>query len=753
MLNLPHRKTLPLRSTKQQAQLIFYAYLYNSEEGDRYQELIVNGIDKIKEVQVTFNTRETEEENIRETRLSDESYNLEKLVEKFTYIELTKSLLSRAQKLDELNNDQLNFEISAKAIQNSIKLTPKYPELYKEVLNLLIILSRQYSKELSKDLNEYFSKTNTSLKAFNELRTLSKDLLDKDSSVNYFYALGVVATQKCVDSLLDQYKKGDLEDEVVFKFLNVFGWENRELYDSFYKEINLLSNNKFTYLERNWKQEKLDKYNNDINILLDKERFKSMVIEVFNEASVSSFTHEELWDLRKKSIKEGHSNNNIILTTLREEAKRSVAVTKDSISKEIDNEERWYWFQINKVLEIDKKNEKFEFDDKTKYFLTGWLEDALEKSNFKTAVFSAKNNGIKYRYLEHYVPYISYRLDYLLDEKVYLGFLYLIPTTIPQKVTKSNTLNSGEKEILQPLTPRKINEYVVGKIGFEKVREKIIENIESRELIDFHQKYNHCNFCSQYQLREGLPLIKELIQEPGNIYEKRSLIEWYIDLTDNHAFIEDLIESFDNETRFEALEKLLAVKNDFAEDYCVKKANSVDDENLSFRFISILARNESKKAFDIYKNWIKSNKRIPDNIHGQNNPRGNNVEDYFEIFEDAMQNDYGKGRWNNRNSFIELMVDLGSKDVESFKKVKLKFESWIRKYDLKFLYYQIQKLELEYYSRVSESLSIEQVIDKLEEYKSDRGSILNRIFELKPNIAGIGLNLNEVIRYFSKRRP
>ncbi|WP_258104936.1 hypothetical protein [Marinoscillum sp. MHG1-6] len=150
-------------------------------------------------------------------------------------------------------------------------------------------------------------------------------------------------------------------------------------------------------------------------------------------------------------------------------------------------------------------------------------------------------------------------------------------------------------------------------------------------------------------------------------------------------------------------------------------------------------------------NWIIKNKRIPDHIFNRNSPKSKNINDYIEIFEDAVINDYGTGTWNNRNQFIDSLISLSTKDEKSFKQVKGTFENWIKKFDLKFLYYQIQRLELEYYSKVSENLTIEEVIDKLNKEEEDTVSILNNLFELKPNIAGVGLNLNRFIEYFKRK--
>ncbi len=117
------------------------------------------------------------------------------------------------------------------------------------------------------------------------------------------------------------------------------------------------------------------------------------------------------------------------------------------------------------------------------------------------------------------------------------------------------------------------------------------------------------------------------------------------------------------------------------------------------------------------------------------------------------KDNYGSDQteWNNRNRFIDGLTELGSKNKKDFILVKRRFKAWIKKYDLNFLHYQIQRLEFEYYSKVSENLTIADVIERLDK-KEEIGTFLfwNEVIELKPNIGGIGINLNRLVTCFKR---
>ncbi len=728
----------------------FYAYLSNAKDGDSYIDIILNGINYIIEPNLIRNPSSEDEE---ENRLSDEKYNLERLIEKFGSAEITKSLLQWGHNIDETRYDNFHIEILKQVLSNSIELTINCPEneLYDAVLSLLISLARKYTRELSKEFSEFFSKTNTSLKAFHELRNQSKQL--GDDKIDFDYALGAVADKKCVDVMLVEYKNGELSKEMAFRYRNIFALSRRDLHDHYLKEINNLSDNAFAYSERNYEQERLDKLQNDISLLLDRQMFRSKLLEIFNIAGVDSFKKKEIRDLFKKYPNDENSSNNIVLSTLREEARDLGIVNRDSIINRIDDDESWYWFQIHEILQIDKNNEDFDFKKNGKKFLKEWLVDAIEKADFKTSVYRNQHHEIRYRYLEHFIPYISHRIQYALDDEIYLDFFYLIPRIIPQKIEKNTGENIHRREDREnDLTPANLNKYVVDKIGLEKSCQRINYNIETNALVNFQQKFNHCKFCFDYGLDQGVNLIKEMIEYSKHQYEKRELITWYLNLSNETTFIETQIDSFEEELRFHAIEKLLVAGSEFAAEYCHKKVNSVSDREKKFSYINLLFKANPYLAFKLYKEWIITNKQIPDRVYRLNDLRSEQIDDYIDIYEDALKYDYGKGTWNNKDEFIGLMIELGARDAGSFKKVKQKFEYWIKNYGLKSLYYQIQKLELEYYSRVSQTISIDEVIDLLDNPKADGISWLNGILDLRPNIAGIGLNLNAMVDYLRKRK-
>ena len=395
---------------------------------------------------------------------------------------------------------------------------------------------------------------------------------------------------------------------------------------------------------------------------------------------------------------------------MREIVKKSGGIKKTDIENFFKNELKWHWFQINNILTIDTQNKEYQFQDNVINYLKNWLSDALINADFKTAVYLGENEKIIYRYLEHYIPYISHRLGVDLEESIYLDFLFLMPECIPNKALEGK--NSIE------LIPRNINNYVVSKVGEHKARRRIVENLKGDNLVGFRVKYNHCKFCNDYHLPEGLDLILQLIRVAGYDYEKRQLIVWYLKLGGNPNSIEILLDEFDESLRFHALEKLLENGSVDSMEYCINKYKFVQDFELKFQYLRLVFKYDANKGLEIYKDWVISNKILPNIFLKPKELNDDKLNDFIELFEDSLNNHYGTDEWHNRNDIIYGIVELGSRNEKNFELAKAKFEAWVKNYpNTKYLLYQIQKLELEYYSKLSQSLTLDELNSLLHESK------------------------------------
>lgn len=683
----------------------FYSYLANANNIDKYNSILSKSLEFIKRPNLLSGSKEQK----GEIYPSEESYNLQHLFEKFSSLKITKSLIEWGIGIEEIRRDVTHFDILRIAIKNAKHLSLHHSEdLYAEVFELLISIVKSYSRELDKDFNEYFKETQNSLKAFKKLRKISNNL-NSNSPHEYYHAIIVVSDVSCVNNILEEYENGKLTNQQVYTFRDIFG-NYGDLHDLFYKRINKLSNNRFVYIKIDHEALRIKKLHNDVSIILDRNHFVEKMLEIFDFGETDQFTYEEIWDFRKKYLNDLEADNNIVLQTLRQTSKESQVIKRADVKNLFKSDLNWYWFQIGKILNIDTQNKEFQFQISAINHLKNWLSDALIKADFQTAVYLDENEKVSYRYLEHYIPYISHRLRIDLEASIYLDFLFLIPTCIPSKAFEDK---NGDE-----ITPRNVNSYVVSMVGVDKAKRRIVENIKHDSLVGFRVKYNHCKFCYDYQLPEGLDLILQLIRITGYDYEKRQLIVWYIKLGGNPNSIEILLNEFDENLCFYALEKLLENGSVYSLEYCIDKYKLVQDFELKFQYLHLVFKYYPNKGLKIYKDWVISNKIIPNIFLKPKELNDDKLNDFIDLFEDSLNNNYDTDEWHNRNNIIYGIVELGSRNEKNFELAKAKFEAWVKNYpNTKYLLYQIQKLELEYYSKFSQSLTLDELNSLLHESK------------------------------------
>ena len=72
-------------------------------------------------------------------------------------------------------------------------------------------------------------------------------------------------------------------------------------------------------------------------------------------------------------------------------------------------------------------------------------------------------------------------------------------------------------------------------------------------------------------------------------------------------------------------------------EYCHKKVNYVSDREKKFSYINLLFKANPSLAFKLYKEWIITNRQIPDQVYRLNDLRSEQIDDYIDIYEDALK--------------------------------------------------------------------------------------------------------------------
>ena len=288
-----------------------------------------------------------------------------------------------------------------------------------------------------------------------------------------------------------------------------------------------------------------------------------------------------------------------------------------------------------------------------------------------------------------------------LTEDNYLDFLFVDCYFLPVK----NLVKQEDDDSKTPNT----RDFLIKKLGKEKVVNQILDNLQKDEIVPIVKK-SHFKYCQELELNEATPILfKEIQNSTKDKFEINELISQYLELNGNHKNLLDIINDFSTDIKLHAT-NLLAEKK-FIPVVKYSKTQIIIEENQEtrLRYIQIISKLNVDEAFSLLKEWILKNKLLPDRIFGLKDLGSSKLTDFIEIFEDSLINNYGTDAWSSRNDYLVNLIELGSKNDKDYFLVKSKLNDWIGKYDtMKFLHYQLQKLEQLYYSNKIQSLTFDE---------------------------------------------
>lgn len=679
----------------------FYKYLENSDQIDDYIDVLLKGIDLIQ----TPILRIKNDSEYTESTLSSEKHNLERLLHKIDSPKGVLRILEWAvthegnRSLDDIYFEQIK-SVLKKATQLYLKDTKK---VYYDVLNLLDVFSRKYYPELVDDFKCFFKETKTEFKAFIQLYKDFQIKLKEDPINIDYYGLTLVCNEEGIKHLICEIKKGRLVEPQTWIIRNYFSsGRNSEMFDLYHKELEKIDKEKYSIKKIDYNAIKKNRLKRDIELLFDKEEFLYEAKLIFEEEGKdkTKITFAELIDWKNKRLNDPEMSNQIIINTLREKAREKKYVELHEVEDLVNNEDRWKWFTLHKLVNFDKNNSHFKYNTEVTNYIHTWVNKEILNANFKTAI-TFIDDRYNFRYTELYISYFTQRLNIVLSEENYLDFLLVDCSFLPVK----NIVKQNENDSKIPNTKT----FLIEKLGKEKVVNQIIQNLETNEIIPIVKK-NHFKYCQELSLSKATPIIfNEILNSDKDKFDPYQLITQYIELNGDYKELLDIIKKFSTEVQFHTLILLAERKFIPVIEYSKTQIDTEGKEETRLRYIQIIAKIKTDVAFYLLKKWVIKNKQLPDRIFDLSDLDCTKLNDLIEIVEDSLINNYGTNVFNSRNHYLVKLIELGSKNNEDYFKVKSKLNDWLVKYEsMKFLHYQLQKLEQLYYSNKKQSLTFEE---------------------------------------------
>ena len=179
--------------------------------------------------------------------------------------------------------------------------------------------------------------------------------------------------------------------------------------------------------------------------------------------------------------------------------------------------------------------------------------------------------------------------------------------------------------------------------------------------------------------------------------------------------IKEIIGQFDKPLQDHVIKNLITPDKEFVKKYCLEGLSN-GDKNRRDELLKILKDTDSSCAFSHIISWILEFKEFPEySWYKVDDLNDDHLIGLIEIFENSLVHNYGNDVFFNRNTYLDGIIDLGSRNDSNYKTVEGKLLFWIGKFkDLKYLYYQIEKLEQSYYLKRSRAITFEEAIQLLD---------------------------------------
>lgn len=453
-----------------------------------------------------------------------------------------------------------------------------------------------------------------------------------------------------------------------------------------------------TYAQANSEEMRRKKQKDAFEILFLPGDLKKEVLRVFSEEGKDQFTKDELFDVRKRSVKheewEDHYSESAI-KLLRESGK---IVKKAAILKFFDSSEMVERRCILMIYEYLRNFKTIEISENQKEWIKQWCMKEIKRFDFKNAI-TKNGSSTSYEWSAIWLSFFMKQLDIIFPDTVMLDMLsfdYI-----------EGTQWAGI-------------DYLKNKLQKKDVDERIIKNLANSDL-DERVLKNHILYAANHGLVSAYPsILKALADQARDVHSRSDMLDIYYngskdvdgikrifpdsDTILKWNIVKRLIKASEDEFVIEHLEKIVERDNSEsfeASTYLVQLQNKV---GVNYCFPRILSRKrESHELFD-YLQGLERTEFIPKlltllKFSYENKCEHRNFDNLYVAATNTLHN-------------MALITEDNLKEVTTALLAFIK-ENMEKYEDVKYLIHAIERMETQFYMHKSRAYSIPQMRDKL----------------------------------------
>ncbi|MEO9484383.1 MAG: hypothetical protein ABJG47_13080 [Ekhidna sp.] len=680
-----------------------YLYIHSFGYSDQHIDILIEGISLVKKVRAYINSSRTKRAPVIEA----ESRNLIDSVNGIKDVESIKKLLKWALGIDRISPPLHIEKIIEIGIEKSIELFSSDPDILELMVELFLKIDRIYAPEIEAKILEFFSETGSRFKAFEILFDRCKN--DKD---DHYYSMYKLADVEAAGVVFKSYTEGNLSDEFVRGFRNLLWRTNDQAHNWFHSKINEFSNDKFLYPppEVSWEERVKHKHKQDIHFLFNKPELLLLVKEVYQEYGLTELEIKDTYRSYRRKNPSLEIEENLALDIIRDLAEDQSSVSEEGVIKFINDEKIWERYKVGTLLQKDIRGD-LSLEGREINFLKSWFENRLPECDFKKGIYKL-NGGWYYNTLERRIAYLAQEFDFSIPCDLTLDFVYMDDSSY---ILKKHSKLEEEKNLEEA---PKLTDWVASQCGFDKTRDKVLECLDGTL---FNQvRVNLLSFCAKNDIKEAIPYFISTIKDSSfQDYHRYGLLEGYFKLTDDYEPILSFLGDFDSDTQLHAID--LLGKNNYSgfEELCLKFIEEEADEREKLKIINKLGKYKHLSGYQEIGKWVVRNNDLPDDFYHNVDPPvellDQVLEPYIDIYEAAVENDFGDWDFRNRRGYLEVILKAGALSESNYNRVRSKFEEWIERFqNHSFLHLKLEELDTLYYQNITPVMTIDEAVRLIE---------------------------------------
>jgi hypothetical protein len=489
------------------------------------------------------------------------------------------------------------------------------------------------------------------------------------------------ANDKCLDFLIDEYLKSNLNDKDVIVIRNRLSWQSRELMNYFLTKINVVTNNKFGLEEDDLDIQKL--YENYLEknqfLLLNRNLFLKEAKDIFKAIGKAKVVHDDFWaeDNRLRAYQFSIVKDAIKYICIHN------PITRKEFLEMFSDDKYWETYVIEEIYEYLKDKKNVTLIPELLQLAENWINSNLKIIDFTNAIKDNPDGGFSYNTQIEFIKQLYLLLDVCLDDYLLLKLL---------EADFSSFQSQGELLGVSGKIAKNIKDLALFK-------DKVIENIKTRNLSSWILA-THFSICYKFKYSECVGEIYTSITSDTRFddQEKRILTNYYLELGGEISDFSDYLKApvfvreEDNLVQWEwyLLEKFMSVEPEKVATILIQISNDpAQGSKGKTHAMSMLLKMGRKEGFKLWLKYIHTHHQLPF-MYDQNVFQGfviinsipEIVEDLIGVLDYSFQNKIFADRSTKSiQEFIySLFFFIALKSHEGYTLIKQKCEKLADKY-------------------------------------------------------------------------